>query len=132
MMGNHARHQGGDMDHNEQNEAARKRVLALVEGLSDEQLHRPLGNGWSISAMLGHLAFWERVHIGRLRSAVSAGAGAPAPMPDGLADIINNGELAAWAHLPGRSALALFDAASADANAYIATLGAEVVDTVKA
>lgn len=35
-------------------------IVALVEGLSDEQLSEPMGEGkWSIKDTLGHLAAWE-------------------------------------------------------------------------
>jgi uncharacterized damage-inducible protein DinB len=38
----------------------RARVWALIEGLSDERLSEPMGDGkWSIKDTLGHLAAWE-------------------------------------------------------------------------
>ena len=40
--------------------AALRRLEALVTCLSDEQLVQPLDDGWTISSILGHLAFWDR------------------------------------------------------------------------
>jgi hypothetical protein len=38
----------------------RERLESLVNRLSDAELARPLSDGWTISAVLGHLAFWDR------------------------------------------------------------------------
>jgi len=40
--------------------AALRRLEALVAPLSDADLARPLDDGWTISGILGHLAFWDR------------------------------------------------------------------------
>jgi uncharacterized damage-inducible protein DinB len=40
--------------------AERQKVLSTVEGLSDEEMARPMAEGkWSIKDTLGHLAAWE-------------------------------------------------------------------------
>ncbi len=120
------------MDHVAQNATARQRVLDLVQGLTEEQLRAPLPGGWTVAAELAHLAFWEGVHIGRLRRALADGLGAPAPMPDGLADLINNAALPGWRAIPGSVALGLFTHESAEADAYLATLDAATVERVRA
>ncbi len=102
------------MDHVAENAAARERVLGLARGLSDEALSRPVGDDWTIGAELAHLAFWDRVHVGRLRAAIDQGHAVPPPLPDGLTDIINNGELGTWRRLPGRDAIDIFESASRD------------------
>jgi Mycothiol maleylpyruvate isomerase N-terminal domain len=38
----------------------RQRLEALVDRLSDADLRRDLGDGWTVSAVLAHLAFWDR------------------------------------------------------------------------
>lgn len=43
-----------------QNNAQRKRLQALVDRLSDEELGRPLNAGWTVSGVLAHLAFWDQ------------------------------------------------------------------------
>lgn len=37
-----------------------QRLEKLVAGLSDADLRLDLGNGWSVTTALGHLAFWDR------------------------------------------------------------------------
>ena len=53
---------GGVMDRSfvEENARERKRLRSLVEILTDEQLSFPLGNDWTISVALAHLAFWDQ------------------------------------------------------------------------
>ncbi len=42
------------------NAAVTARLEALVASLSDADLERDLGGGWTVSVALGHLAFWDR------------------------------------------------------------------------
>ncbi len=42
------------------NQASRARLAALVNRLSDQELMVPLEAGWTVSAVLAHLAFWDR------------------------------------------------------------------------
>ena len=120
------------MDHVAQNAAARQRILDLVRGRTQQQLHAPLSGGWTVAAELAHLAFWEGVHVGRLRRALADGLPIPAPLPDGLPDLVNDAALPAWRAIPGSVALGLFAEASAEADAYLATLDAATVEHVRA
>ena len=43
-----------------ENAHERKRLSALVATLSDADLARPLPAGWTVAAVLGHLAFWDQ------------------------------------------------------------------------
>jgi hypothetical protein len=43
-----------------QNNHERARLGALVDRLSDRELSRPLEAGWTIAAVLAHLAFWDQ------------------------------------------------------------------------
>jgi hypothetical protein len=46
------------------NDAERARLEAFVTRCSDAELARPLPAGWTVAAVLAHLAFWdERVHL---------------------------------------------------------------------
>ena len=120
------------MDYVAQNAAARDRILALVRGLSEEQLQTRVGEHWTVAVALAHLAFWDRVHVGRLRRALTDGLAAPPPLPDGLTDVINDGELFTWRRLPGRTAVELFESSSGDADAFLASLDAATVEAVRA
>jgi hypothetical protein len=119
------------MDHDSENAAARERVLALVRDLSDDDLARPIDDDWTVGAELAHLAFWDQVHGNRLRQAQEAGLPAPAAIPDGLSDIINNASLPIWRAIPGRTAVRLFEDGSAQIDAYIASLDPAFVQSVR-
>jgi hypothetical protein len=41
------------------NNAERERLRALVERLSVEELSRPMAAGWTVAAVLAHMAFWD-------------------------------------------------------------------------
>jgi hypothetical protein len=46
--------------HIEQNTAQRERLRAFVARATDEDLKRPLEAGWTVAAVLGHVAFWDQ------------------------------------------------------------------------
>jgi hypothetical protein len=119
------------IDLNAENAAARERVLALVSGLTNEQLGAPLDDGWTIAAELAHLAFWDRVHVARLRAALEAGGDMPGPFPAGAVDALNDSGLHGWRLIPGDAAITLFAQASADVDAYVSTLDAATIDRVR-
>ncbi|HEV8532160.1 MAG TPA: maleylpyruvate isomerase N-terminal domain-containing protein [Methylomirabilota bacterium] len=43
-----------------QNDAERSRLRSLVARLSDADLARPMPAGWTVAAVLAHLAFWDQ------------------------------------------------------------------------
>lgn len=45
--------------YSEQNTQSRRRLETLVRGLSEEDFARSTDYGWTISALLVHLAFWD-------------------------------------------------------------------------
>lgn len=75
----------------EQNMEATRRLEALVERLTPEQLVEPLGGGWTVSMALGHLAFWDGKQRGVLEHFVDTGTllGTEAPDPHNPDDQIN-------------------------------------------
>ena len=42
-----------------QNAAERQRLTKLTAELTEEDLNRPMPNGWSVATKLAHLAFWD-------------------------------------------------------------------------
>ena len=44
----------------ERNRASTDRIRQLVARLSDEEMKRPVGEHWTVSIALAHLAFWDR------------------------------------------------------------------------
>ena len=114
-----------------ENAAARERILSLVTELTDGQLTIPFEGGWTIGAELAHLAFWERVHVGRLRAALEAGGDLPGPFPAGAVDALNNAGLDGWRLIESGAAIRLFTDASSEADAYLASLDPVVVDRIR-
>jgi hypothetical protein len=53
--------------YSEQNAGSRRRLEALVRGLSEEDLARSTDYGWTVAALLAHLAFWDQRMIVILR-----------------------------------------------------------------
>ena len=45
--------------YSQQNTASRRRLEALVDSLSDEDLACSTDYGWTVAALLAHLAFWD-------------------------------------------------------------------------
>jgi mycothiol maleylpyruvate isomerase-like protein len=50
------------------NNAERARLKALVARASDADLAKPMPAGWTVAAVLGHLAFWDQRIITLLES----------------------------------------------------------------
>lgn len=48
-----------DRAHEAETEAERARLRALVTGSSDADLSRPMPAGWTVAAVLAHIAFWD-------------------------------------------------------------------------
>jgi len=44
----------------QQNTESRERLVALTQRLSDEDLARSTDYGWTVAALLAHLAFWDQ------------------------------------------------------------------------
>ena len=53
--------------YSEQNAQSRRRLETLLRGLSDEDLARSTDYGWTVAALLAHLAFWDQRMIVILR-----------------------------------------------------------------
>jgi len=65
-----------------QNDSERARLQALVSRLSDAQLRRPMPAGWTVAAVLAHLAFWDQ----RVLSLLERWEGSPSAVPPTIED----------------------------------------------
>ena len=92
----------------------------------------PSDDGWTIGVQLAHLAFWDRVHSGRLRAALGSGTDLPAPFPPGAVDEINNAGLEAWRLIGGTAARRWLAETSSKVDAYLASLDPSVVERIRA
>jgi hypothetical protein len=93
-----------------QNIAEREQLRALVARLSDSDLTRDVGEGWTVTTVLVHLAFWDRQRLFTLKHWLQNGQ----LPPTGDSDVINNA-VAAISHgvAPRAAALMAVEAAEA-------------------
>lgn len=49
-----------DRSYVEENRRQLARLRALVDRLTDQELARPMPAGWTVAAVLAHLAFWDQ------------------------------------------------------------------------
>ena len=82
----------------ERNRAETARLRDLVARLTEDDLHRSVGGGWTVSAALAHLAFWDRRAIVLLEKWEREGVG-PSGADSGP---INEAALPQWLAIPPR------------------------------
>lgn len=99
--------------YNASNDDTRERLRALLGRLSDDDLRRPLGDGWTVAAMLVHMAFYDALAAALLERYAASGALATSKLD---VPIINAGTLPLCQAVPLRAAaeLALRMAEAAD------------------
>ncbi len=83
------------------NDEQRVRLAQVVGRLTSDDHAREAMPGWTIGALLAHLAFWDRLVVERWTEAIADGATIPVSLSDGLADLINGASLAQWTAMPG-------------------------------
>jgi len=105
------------------NDESRARLRALVERLDRAELTQSPMQGWSVSALLAHLAFWDRFNVHRWRSRL---AGTQLPALDVLDDLINEAALPGWNALPPEVAARDVLASAEEGDAFVAALTPEI------
>lgn len=108
------------------NNSERVRLRALVAGLSDSDLARPLPAGWTVAAVLGHLAFWDQRILVLLEAWEQKGA-APPHHHEEDTDWINDAGKPFLLALPPRQAAALAVAIAESVDRKVETLSDELV-----
>ena len=93
------------MDHSfvQLNRAATERLRRLVNGLTDEQLHQPVGEHWTVAICLAHLAFWDRRVMHVMEMTRKEGKA----FTPNIDIIVNDLSLPLWAAIPPREAARL-------------------------
>jgi uncharacterized damage-inducible protein DinB len=84
----------------EENTNGRERLRALVSRLSDEELAQPADDGWTIAAILAHLAFWDYRALVLIERWKKTGVG-PSPIDT---DGVNDAMKALCLAIPAREA----------------------------
>ncbi len=85
------------------NRASTDRIRALIARLTDEEMQHPVGEHWTVSIALAHLAFWDRRVMYVLDMTERAGK-LFIPTSD---IIVNDVSLPLWAAIPPREAARL-------------------------
>lgn len=99
----------------EENQAARQELAELIAQLDERSLHRVVGPGWTVSTLLCHLAFWDRMALSFLEQWQSGGHETPRLSARSI-DSINAAVSEISQAVPGTEAarLALDSAAAVD------------------
>jgi hypothetical protein len=99
------------------NDEQRERLAVLVDRLTAGDYALEVMPGWTVGALLAHLAFWDRLVVERWTQAIAADATIPLSLSDELTDLINGASLAQWLAMPGplagREAIAAAEAVDA-------------------
>ena len=88
------------------NDAERKRLESLIARCSDADLERAMPAGWTVAAMLAHLAFWDERVRGLFERWEREGS-APPPEDEMSVDWINDSAKPMFLALPPRRAAEL-------------------------
>jgi Mycothiol maleylpyruvate isomerase N-terminal domain len=111
-----------------ENNHERGRLRALVDRLSDGELARPLDAGWTVGAVLAHLAFWDQRALILIERWEKEGPRAVPRSIDGQdVDWINDSAKALCLALPPRAAARLAVAVADAVDRRVEMLSAELV-----
>lgn len=108
------------------NDSSRERLGALAARLTAADLSRPVEDGWTVKALLAHLAFWDRYARTVLMMWQAAGF---KPIPS-VADIINTAAIAGWRQLPDAFVTTDVVTAAEAMDAAIASLPAALIQAI--
>ena len=111
----------------ERNRSTTERLRALAGRLSDDDLAHPLDPPWTASALLAHIAFWDRFVMARWDRALASGSRAPDRMDDAPQDLINDAALPGWIAIPPRAAVDECLAAAEEIDRFIDSLDPDIV-----
>ena len=104
------------------NDAERARLRALVARLSDADLARPMPDGWTVAAVLAHLAFWDQ----RILVLLERWEQSPSAVPPGIngadVDWVNDAAKPHFLAMPPRRAADLAVAIAEAVDAKVAAL----------
>lgn len=111
----------------DENTASRHRLASLVRHLSDGDLGLPTSNGWTVAAMLAHLAFWDGRVLALLRRWKEEGVDSSPIDADAV-----NGALKPLCHaLEPRTAVELCLSSASAVDAELETLTADLVARIQ-
>ncbi len=89
-----------DVSFIELNRASTERIRRLARSLSEEQMQHPVGQHWTVSIVMAHLAFWDRRVLYVLERTEREGR---LFIPE-IDSFVNDLSLPLWEAIPPRSA----------------------------
>jgi len=110
------------------NTQTRERLRALVGRLSDADLTRSVGHGWTVADTLVHLAFWDLRAVRLMDSFEQAGV---APSPADV-DVVNDAVHAVGRAVPPRAAARLAVEAAETVDRRIEGLSDRLIEAIVA
>jgi len=113
------------------NDAERSRLEAFVASQSDADLQRPLPAGWTVAAVLAHLAFWDQRTFVLLDEWEKAGKVPPATSEEDV-DWINDASKPMFLAMPPRRAAELAISIARATDAKVAALRDDIIEKNKA
>jgi DinB superfamily len=82
------------------NQRSRQRLADIVESLAPADFAVEAEGGWTVGALLAHVAFWDGFVASRWQNAHDNRRVSPLPLPDQIADLINGASIPIWRALP--------------------------------
>jgi len=115
--------------YSQRNNAELEHLRKVVDRLTDEQMARPAGgDGWTVGALLGHIAFWDQRAIVLMERWKAGGVGTAA----GDVDVINDSVKPFLLALPPRDAARLALEAAQAIDREIDSLDAKMLAGIEA
>ena len=111
----------------QENTASRRRLESLVRRLSDEDLARSTPHGWTVAALLAHLAFWDQRALVLLRRWKAQGVDASPVDADAMNDALKPLCLA----LDPRTAVELCLSSAQAVDAELETITSDLVEQIE-
>lgn len=111
-----------------ENDVERERLTRLTSKLTEEELSRPMADGWTIAATLIHLAFWDRYYLSLVQAWDRSGF---APVIAN-ADAINDSILVLSQTIPPAAAVHLVQEVAEAIDQKVAGLSPELASAIEA
>jgi len=111
----------------EANAASRHRLESLLSRLSDEDLARMAPSGWTVSALLAHLAYWDQRIVVLLRRWKANGVD-ESPVDS---DAVNDALKPLCTAMPARTAVELCLASARAADAELESTTTELLEQIQ-
>jgi hypothetical protein len=112
----------------EENNASRRRLKAIIERLKDEDFARTTADGWTVSSLLAHLAFWDQRVVVLLRRWKASGVD-ESPVDS---DMINDANKPILLALEPHHAVELCLASAEAADAEVEALSPKLYEQIQA